>query len=90
MKRLTIRVLVLIAGLAFLAAWGWLVWPTPYRYTTWQAQDVTWPVRISRVTGRAEVLSRIGWLPMEPVVDTSGWGVGLNERIDKRRLHRTP
>ncbi|MHB1095560.1 MAG: hypothetical protein ACYC3F_05245 [Gemmatimonadaceae bacterium] len=55
---------LLAAGV--LLVFGLFVWPTPYRYLTWRAEDIAWPVRVSRLTGRAELLSRIGWLPMAP------------------------
>lgn len=64
-------VLSTVASLVVLA-FGYLVWPTPYRYTTWTSGDATWPVRISRLTGRADLLTRIGWLPMAPAPDPLG------------------
>jgi hypothetical protein len=67
MKRLTARVLALIVGLSLLTAWGWFVWPTPYRYVT-SAHVYTAPatVRIHRITGDVDVLSLSGWKRLEP------------------------
>lgn len=61
MKRTTVGLLV-----GCLLVFGWLVWPTPYRYLTWHSNDYTAPVRISRVTGRADFLAPDGWRRMGP------------------------
>jgi hypothetical protein len=51
----------LIALLAL--AFAYLVWPSPYRYTSLGGQ---YPVRVNRLTGRAEMLRGDGWQPMQP------------------------
>jgi hypothetical protein len=46
---------------------GWLVWPTPYRYTSMSYEGATFPIRIHRITGKAERLTPArGWLPTGP------------------------
>jgi hypothetical protein len=42
----------------------WLVWPTRYRYDRLKGETSEIPVRIDRVTGRAEGLSASGWFPL--------------------------
>jgi len=42
------------------------VWPTPYRYDHFTAGGTSLPVRIHRITGRAEILRLNGWEPLEP------------------------
>ena len=55
------RVLLLALAAAFL----YWVWPTPYRHDHVTVEDGTYPVRIHRVTGRAEMLTpEDGWWPM--------------------------
>lgn len=61
MKRTTVGLLV-----GCLLAFGWFVWPTPYRYMMWSDETGTVPVRISRLTGKADLLTRIGWYTMAP------------------------
>jgi len=51
----------LIALLAL--AFAYLVWPSPYRYTSYAGG---FPVRVHRLTGRAEILRDDGWQPMQP------------------------
>jgi len=55
------RLLLMLLAVAFL----YWVWPTPWRYDHVTDQDGTYPVRIHRVTGRAEMLTpEDGWWPM--------------------------
>lgn len=56
---------------ALLIAFGLFVWPTPYRPDRIQLKDgVSLPVRINRVTGKAEALYPDGWRSM-PAIDKS-------------------
>lgn len=57
----TLAVLALVSALAYFG------WPTPYRYASYKDFKYTTTVRISRLSGRAEVLTVVGWLPMEPL-----------------------
>lgn len=66
MHRPSRRAILSTVATLVVLAFAYFVWPTPYRYMTWSAEGITWPVRVSRRTGRAELLSRVGWLPMEP------------------------
>ena len=52
-----VAVILILVSIAF----GWLIWPTRYRYD--RMNNI--PVRIDRLSGRAEGLSRIGWYPLE-------------------------
>lgn len=54
------KVLYLCAGGVLVSAFGYLVWPTPYRYTTYAG---SLPMRIDRISGDAEVLRYVekGW-----------------------------
>lgn len=55
------RVLLLALAFAFL----YWVWPTPWRYDHVTLEDGSFPVRIHRVTGYAEMLTpEDGWWPM--------------------------
>jgi hypothetical protein len=51
----------MLMSLLVFVALGWFVWPSRYRYD--RLKDM--PVRIDRLTGRAEGLSRSGWFPLE-------------------------
>jgi len=62
-RRLILRLVLLLLALAFLD----LVWPTPYRYDHVVVEGDTYPVRIHRWSGNAEMLTPDeGWVPMEP------------------------
>lgn len=42
-------------------------WPTPYRYDRMSVHGgISYPVRISRITGEAQYLTPIGWRDMAP------------------------
>ncbi|NOT35479.1 MAG: hypothetical protein HOP12_15140 [Candidatus Eisenbacteria bacterium] len=59
--RLLRRALLLAALAGFLFA----VWPTPWRHTHITLEDGTYPVRIHRVTGEAQMLTpEDGWWQM--------------------------
>lgn len=47
--------------LTVVVSFGWFVWPTRYRYD--RLQDI--PVRIDRLSGRAEGLGGRGWFPLK-------------------------
>jgi hypothetical protein len=57
---------VAISGiLVFAAAFLWFVWPTQYRYDRLGGSGPSSaPVRIDRLTGRAEILTWEGWKPL--------------------------
>ena len=70
---------VLVAGLALLVGGlGFFVWPTVWRYDQVKMQAGTFPVRIHRVTDRAEILlGPRGWvLAAEHVGHTDNKVVG--------------
>jgi len=54
-----ISMLIVISTCLF----GWLVWPTPYRYDHLILGPASYPVRISRLTGRVDILKPSGWEP---------------------------
>lgn len=57
--------LVIGLGLAFVL----FVWPTSFRYDHVVVEGDTYPVRINRVNGDADMLTPDdGWVPMEPGV----------------------
>jgi hypothetical protein len=64
--RTSLRLLV-IAILALLTAFTFAyVWPTLYRYDHLTSEGNTYPVRINRVTGDADMLvPDEGWVPVE-------------------------
>jgi len=39
------------------AAFAYLVWPTPWRYLSWHEM----PIKVHRLTGRTEMLRAEGW-----------------------------
>jgi hypothetical protein len=55
---------VMLGAVALALLVLWFGWPTPYRYDHWRYDGDEYPVRISRVTGNAEFLSRVGWRPL--------------------------
>jgi hypothetical protein len=68
--RLIRGLVLLLVFLAFAA----FVWPTLYRYDHVTVDGDTYPVRIHRVTGHADMLvPEEGWVPVEqPAEDPSG------------------
>jgi hypothetical protein len=67
----TLRALL---GLALLLAFLAFVWPSFYRYDHITLDGDTYPVRIHRITGHADVLSMDGWEPMAPSGDQGSGG----------------
>jgi hypothetical protein len=58
------------------AAFVTFVWPTAYRYDHVTVEGDTYPVRIHRITGHADVLvPEAGWLPAEAPWDDAGGAV---------------
>jgi hypothetical protein len=63
---------IALLSLVVLGLFACYVWPTFYRYDHFQFHEVTFPVRIHRVTGRAEMLSpQAGWYEMKEKEDPS-------------------
>jgi hypothetical protein len=64
LKARVIALAVLLATLGF--AFALAVWPTSWRYDKITYDGDTYPVRINRFTGRAEILlPGDGWTPAE-------------------------
>ena len=62
---------LLILGL--IAAFVIFVWPTRYRYDHINFESATYPVRIDRVNGNADMLvPDEGWVPVEGTQDSVG------------------
>ena len=57
------RRLLHLAGVVALLLFAWLVWPTPYEYFGDYGSGL---VRVHRVTGKAELLTKTGWEKLEP------------------------
>lgn len=65
MKRAAAVTCLVSAILVFAAALLWFVWPTRYRYDHLVGSgQSSVPVRIDRLTGRAEMLGYQGWSPL--------------------------
>mgnify|MGYP001578399156 FL=1 len=58
-----------VVAVALVLALGYFAWPTPYRYGIYRESNrmTSWSttVRISRFTGRSDILTRVGWQPMQ-------------------------
>ena len=64
--RISLRVLVTAILALLAAAYAAYVWPTMYRYDHLTTEGNTYPVRINRITGDADMLvPDEGWLPVE-------------------------
>ena len=50
--------------LALLLLFGYFIYPTRYLYldTTFKSADVSFPVRVDRLTGKTQMLTQYGWL----------------------------
>jgi hypothetical protein len=59
------RAIVVFAVLIVVGCFGWLVWPTPYRFDTLRSGGSSVPVRINRISGEAARLSVVGWVSMQ-------------------------
>ena len=69
---MTIRILRVLFVTALLVAFAAYVWPTPWRYDHMTVGDDTYPVRIHRITGHADVLlPGDGWTPAEDAFQDS-------------------
>ncbi|MBI1796187.1 MAG: hypothetical protein HYR74_03955 [Candidatus Eisenbacteria bacterium] len=61
--------------LALIAAFAAFVWPTQWRYDHITIGNDTYPVRIQRMTGHADILlPGDGWTPAEDVTNDSSDG----------------
>ena len=66
MMRRFLRLFRVVLMLVVLAALAVYVWPTRYRYDHVSADGNTYPVRIDRFTGAADMLvPDQGWVPVE-------------------------
>jgi len=63
--RLLRRVVLWIVVTGFSWLFFSIVWPTRYRYDHVLTEDETYPVRIDRFTGDADMLTPDGWVPMQ-------------------------
>ena len=69
---MTLRILRVLLVTAILAAIAMFVWPTRWRYDHMTVGNDTYPVRIHRVTGHADVLlPGDGWTPVEDAFQDS-------------------
>ena len=65
-RRDWLALLIRFALFAGAVAFFFWVWPTAYRYDHISLENDTYPVRVHRVTGAAEMLTPDeGWVPME-------------------------
>ncbi len=59
------RLLVLVVILAIAGLFAVFVWPTRYRYDHYSVSGLgSFPIRIDRITGEAEMLRGGGWLKL--------------------------
>lgn len=65
---------IVVTGAAWLFAST--VWPTRYRYDHVLVEEETYPVRIDRFTGDADMLTPDGWVPMQ----SEGGGESTGDR----------
>ena len=70
LRRGVMWVVVTVATWLFLST----VWPTRYRYDHVLTEDETYPVRIDRFTGDADMLTPDGWVPMQSEGDGDSSG----------------
>jgi hypothetical protein len=72
MGRLFTRLMLLVFALALVAFALW-VWPTRWRWDHLTVGGETYPVRIDRVSGHADVLlPGDGWTPVEEAWNNDG------------------
>jgi len=68
----TTRIARALIALVLLGSFALFVWPTRWRYDHLTIDTYTYPVRIDRLTGDADVLLPAdGWTPIEDVTDQS-------------------
>jgi hypothetical protein len=64
------RAAIATAVVVIVVAWLLWIWPTAYRYDQITVEGDSYPVRIHRFTGRAQMLTPDdGWVPMGPSSD---------------------
>lgn len=69
------RMLRATIALLVVAAFALFVWPTRWRYDHMTIDGDTYPVRIHRISGHADVLlPGDGWTPAEEVTDMNQGG----------------
>ena len=67
---MTLRILRVLFVMALLATLAAFVWPTRWRYDHMTVGDDTYPVRIDRISGHADILlPGEGWTPAEDASD---------------------
>ena len=72
---MTLRILRVLFVMVLLAAFASFVWPTRWRYDHMTVGDDTYPVRIDRITGHADILlPGEGWTPAEDASDVDSDG----------------
>ena len=77
---MTLRVLRLLIVTALCAAFALFVWPGRWRYDKMTVGEDTYPVRIDRISGHADILlPGDGWTPAEDAGDLDGNGPDLPE-----------
>jgi len=69
---MTTKIARALVALVLLGSFALFVWPTRWRYDHMTVDGDTYPVRIDRLTGHADVLlPGDGWTPDEEVTDQS-------------------
>ena len=72
---MTLRILRVLFVTALLAMFVAFVWPTRWRYDHMTVGDDTYPVRMDRITGHADILlPGEGWTPAEEATDIDSGG----------------
>jgi hypothetical protein len=67
---MTLRILRVLLVTALFAALAVFAWPTRWRYDHMTVGEDTYPVRIDRITGHADILlPGEGWTPAEEATD---------------------
>ncbi len=85
---LVMRLVRMLIVLAIVAAFVLFVWPTRYRYDHVVTEGETYPVRIDRFTGDADMLTPDdGWYPMGDTDSTDG---GPDAHTSSARHGRRP
>ena len=70
-----VRIVRAIVVVTVLGAFALFVWPTRWRYDHMTVGPDTYPVRIDRISGHADVLlPGDGWTPAEDVTDANSGG----------------
>jgi hypothetical protein len=70
-----LRILKLLLVTVVIAAFAAFAWPTRWRYDKMTVGEDTYPVRIDRITGHADILlPGDGWTPAEDAGDLDGGG----------------